>query len=274
VATLPAAHDPDSFTKKFGPAALKELIEKAEGFFDYYLNRLCTTNDTASDKGRLAVLRRMGEAVHKTANGVLIDKYAQKTALRLGVAPDAVRAEFRKLSRGKAHPRQQPIDEVAEESAAQPSAPMPMTELKLLRIMLAHEDFVPWVAQRIDFAWLQHPLARRILEARIAAQKDNSWNGLAGFLDRFEDEETRNFITQAATDPKKMEDPEKTLRGDPSHSDKGGILERLRDEFLDRQLAALQQRTNNPATNDSELPELLKQQQELRSLKRKPVVPP
>ena len=41
----------------------------------------------------------MAEAVHKTGNGVLVDKYAQKTALRLGVTPDAVRAEFQKLSR-------------------------------------------------------------------------------------------------------------------------------------------------------------------------------
>ena len=43
------------------------LIESAEGFFDYYLNRLCATNDVATDKGRLAVLRDMAEAVHKTA---------------------------------------------------------------------------------------------------------------------------------------------------------------------------------------------------------------
>jgi len=36
----------------------------------------------------------MAEAVHKTGNNVLIDKFAQKTALRLGVLAEAVRAEF------------------------------------------------------------------------------------------------------------------------------------------------------------------------------------
>ena len=40
----------------------------------------------------------MAEAVHKTGNGVLIDTYAQKTALRLGVSPEAVRAEIQKNS--------------------------------------------------------------------------------------------------------------------------------------------------------------------------------
>src|ERR1700748_462592 len=83
VAVVPAPHDPDSFIKEFGGEAFKQLIEKAEGFFDYYLNRLCATNDLTTDKGRLEVLRAMAEAVHKTGNLVLVDKYAQKTALRL-----------------------------------------------------------------------------------------------------------------------------------------------------------------------------------------------
>src|SRR5215831_6667212 len=78
VAVVPAPHDPDSFIKNYGGKAFQQLIRKAEGFFDYYLNRLCATNDIMSDKGRLSVLRGMSEVVQKTGNGVLIDKYAQK----------------------------------------------------------------------------------------------------------------------------------------------------------------------------------------------------
>src|SRR5215469_124843 len=101
VAVVPAPHDPDSFIKANGGEAFRKLIEGAEGFFDYYLKRLCATNITSTDKGRQAVLQSMAEAVHKTNNNVLIDAFAQKTALRLGVSSDAVRAEFRKLSRSK-----------------------------------------------------------------------------------------------------------------------------------------------------------------------------
>ena len=53
VAVVPEPHDPDSFIKASGGEAFKALIEKAEGFFDYYLNRLCATNEVTSDKGRL-----------------------------------------------------------------------------------------------------------------------------------------------------------------------------------------------------------------------------
>ncbi len=106
VAVVPAPHDPDSFIKANGGAAFQKLIADAEGFFDYYLNRLCATNDVASDKGRLAVLRAMAEAVHKTGNNVLIDTYAQKTALRLGVTVEAVRAEFKKTPAPHVAPRE------------------------------------------------------------------------------------------------------------------------------------------------------------------------
>ena len=96
VATMPAKHDPDSYIKEFGGPAFGQLIEKASGFFDYYLDRLCVLHDVASDRGRRAVVQAMAEAVHKTGNDVLLDTYAQKTAQRLSVAAQAVRNEFQK----------------------------------------------------------------------------------------------------------------------------------------------------------------------------------
>lgn len=101
VATVPAPHDPDSFIKANGGPAFAQLIERAENFFDYYLHRLCAQNDLATDKGRLAVLAAMAEATQKTGNAVLTDTYAQKTAARLGVSPDAARAEFKRIAAQK-----------------------------------------------------------------------------------------------------------------------------------------------------------------------------
>src|ERR1035441_10035041 len=40
VAVVTTPHDPDSFIKPSGGPAFKQLIESAEGFFDYYLTRL------------------------------------------------------------------------------------------------------------------------------------------------------------------------------------------------------------------------------------------
>ena len=116
VAVVPSPHDPDSFIKANGGEAFSQLIQRAEGFFDYYLGRLCATNDIASDKGRLVVLRAMAESVHKTGNGVLVDTYAQKTALRLGVSAESVRAEFKKNPKPMAAPVEEDPAEVSFES--------------------------------------------------------------------------------------------------------------------------------------------------------------
>src|SRR3989442_7580830 len=73
VAAVPAPHDPDSFIKEFGGAAFQQLIDRAEGFFDFYLNHLCATNDVNTDKGRRVVVEEMATALGKTGNELLLD---------------------------------------------------------------------------------------------------------------------------------------------------------------------------------------------------------
>jgi DNA primase len=267
VATIPAPHDPDTFIKSEGADAFKQLIAKAEGFFDFYLGRLCRTNDLTADKGRLAVLRDMAEAVHKTGNGVLIDKYAQKTALKLGVDPNAVRAEFRKSGRGQKVPATELPDEKPVEADTLP--PVPEAERWLMRILLTHEELVPWIAERIDLRWIRHSAARQILEARLRAFQANAWTNVAAFLSELPSPQYQQLVTDAITRP--MQDPEKTLKGDPLHSDKRGVLERLRDEFIDVELNALKHRTNQPELTDEQRLGLLKQQEGLRLAKRTPM---
>ena len=256
VAVVPSPHDPDSFIKASGGGAFKQLIEGAAGFFDYYLDHLRATNDVASDKGRLAVLRGMAEAVHKTGNTVLVDKYAQKTALRLGVAPDAVRAEFRKLSRaGPAAPEspEEPTPPLRELPPASPP------EQWLLKLVLRHEDLLGWAAEHLDPGWVQHPLVREIVSRLLASHARETWSGLAGFVDECEIAELRNMITEAAADGRPIPNPSQQLCD---------LAMRLRNQFLDRQIAALLQRANQPETAEADRLDILRQQQEVRQLKR------
>jgi len=256
---VPAPHDPDSFIKASGGPAFKQLIERAEGFFDYYLKRLCATNEVTTDKGRLAVLRGMAEAVHKTGNVVLVDKYAQKTALRLGVTPDAVRAEFRKLSRARA-PAPESVEPAVEESA---SPQRPAThEYWLLKLLLQHEDLVAWAAAHLEAGWVQHSLARQIISKRLAAQAKGAWSSLAAFLDECETPEMRSLVTEATAEARPIPNPLQQL---------ADVALRLRNQFIDRQFAALMQRANQPETGEAERLDLLRQQQELRRLKRQPI---
>lgn len=261
VAVVPAPHDPDSFIKASGALAFKQLLANADGFFDYYLKRLCATNEVTTDKGRLVVLREMAQAVYKTGNRVLIDKYAQKTALRLGVTPEAVRVEFRKLSRVKTAPLE-PEEQVAE--LTPPLQPPSMPESWLLKLLLLNDDLVPWAANHLDENWIQHPQVRRILARRLAAHSDQTWQGIATFLGEFEDAETRMLITETTTDQRPLPNPSQQI---------ADITLRLRNQFVDRQIAALTQKANQPEITETESLAWLREQQELRTLKRQPLIP-
>ena len=262
VAVVPSPHDPDSFIKANGGAAFQFLVKSAEGFFDYYLGRLCATNDITSDKGRLVVLRAMGESVHKTGNGVLIDTYAQKTALRLGVSAESVRAEFKKTSVQYVAPR-----ETGEESfetaepAVQIARPSP-TEFHLLKLLLLHDELARWAALHLDVNWIIHPSVRQIIDLRLIAQEHETWHNLAEFLDSCETAEQRGLITEAVAEDRKIPNPETQI---------ADVTLKLRNQFLDQQIGMLTQKISQPEHADAEKIQLLHEQQQLKAQRRSPL---
>ena len=266
VAVVPSPHDPDSFIKAYGGEAFRTLVESAEGFFDYLLKRLLATNDAASDKGRLAVLRGMAEALHKTGNSVLLDTHAQKTALRLGVAVDAVRKEFSKVKAAPVYQRaeEEGLDDsiLAGEAEAEAHSRPSNLELHLLKILLLHDELVGWTALHLDANWIGHPLIRQTVTARLIACEEETWHSLAEFLDGCESALQRSFITEAVADERKMPNPETQL---------ADVVLKLRNQFLDQQVAVLTQKIGSPETNEAQKMEFLHEQQRLKQLKRSPL---
>ena len=259
VALVPAPHDPDSFIKQFGGEKFRELIQNADGFFDYFLSRLCVTNEINSDKGRVSILRAMTEAVHKTGNSVLIDTYAQKTALRLGVSPEAVRAEFKKIPTAKIASVENEFETATTEIEMERPSPH---EFHLLKLLLHHDELVAQAAFHLDTNWISNPRAKEIFELRFAAQKKQTWKNLAAFLDECKLPELQSLITEAAAEDRKIPNPELQLTD---------VILKLRNQFLDRQIATLAQRTHQPEISDVGKIELMREQQKLREQKRSPI---
>ena len=263
VAVVPAPHDPDSYIKAHGGAAFQQLIQGAEGFFDYYLGRLCSTNDLAADKGRLAVLQAMAASVHKTGNGVLIDTYAQKTALRLGVSAESVRAEFKKTPAPVVASRADEETESFETAtpAEAPVRPAP-TEVHLLKLLLLHDELVPWAGLHLDANWISHPDVRQIVDLRLGAQEHETWHSLAEFLEICESQAQRSLITEAVAEDRKIPNPETQM---------ADVALKLRNQFLDRQIAALTHKISQPEATDETRVEWLREQMKLKEQKRQPL---
>jgi DNA primase len=259
VAVVPAPHDPDSFIKANGGEAFRQLVESAEGFFDYYLKRLCEKNDVKTDKGRTIVVRSMLEALQKTHNRVVFDKYAHDLTFKLGLSFRSIVDEFQKVL------NEQPSEKRDEspELNAPAETPRPSNhEFHLLKLLLLHDELVAWAALHLDVSWMVHPLVRQIVTQRLTAQTNETWKSLAAFLDECETPEMRALVTEAVAEDRNIPNPEQQL---------ADVTLKLRNQFLDRQIAVMLQKTSQPDMSDAEKVELLRQQQELRQQKRAPL---
>jgi DNA primase len=259
VATVPAPHDPDSFIKESGGAAFAQLIESAPGFFDYYLDRLCASNDAATDRGRSAIVLAMAEAVHKSGSDLLRDTYAQKTAVRLAVSAEAVRNEFKKALR----PQTVEEEDAAESSLAIPAVSTP--ERWLLRFLLESDESIEWIAAHLELEWVENPVVREIAARRLQAMEE--WTGLAPWLSQLENPQWVNLITDVLAD-KKAAAVEANLKG---FAERDGAIKILRDKYIVRQLAALSQSLAAPDLSEAEQKEIEARKIHLRHLKKAPL---
>ncbi|MFO1477366.1 MAG: DNA primase [Verrucomicrobiota bacterium] len=263
VAVVPRPHDPDSFIKANGADAFRKLIDGAAGFFDYYLDRLCASENTSGDKGRQAVLRAMGEAVLKTGNAVLIDKYAQKTALRLGVNPESVRIEFGKIGRGRGAPAGPESGEPEEEDVPPVEKPGAQ-EYWLLKLMFLHEDLAEWFAGNLSADWIRHVQVREMVRLRLQAHRDQSWRGLAPFLDEISDLGMQSLLTEAVAEQRPIPNPSQQA---------ADIALRLRNQHIDREMQDVLRQMQQPEVDDEARIGFLRRQQELRQMKSTPISP-
>ncbi len=206
----------------------------------------------------------MAEAVHKTGNAVLIDTYAQKTALRLGVSTESVRAEFKKVPSQRTSPAAAEEESLESVTANEIETPRPSpAEFHLLKLLLLHDELAAWTALHLDLNWISNSLARQIIEQRLSAQKNETWKNLAVFLDECDSGEMRNLVTEVVAEDRKIPNPEIQL---------ADVVLKLRNQFLDRQIASLVQKLSQPQISEIEKIESLREQIKLREQKRAPLL--
>jgi hypothetical protein len=103
---------------------------------------------------------------------------------------------------------------------------------------------------------------REIISARLKTHAEMSWEGVPPFLTQFEHDAARSLITQAVAANIPTENLFQKITG---------VVSLLRNEFIDRQLAALTQKLAQPNLADSDFMEIEKQKAQLRTQKKRPI---
>ena len=259
VATIPPPHDPDTFIKNFGAAAFEELLRKADGFFDYFLNRLCKLNDIRTDKGQQAVIAGMAEALQKTGDAALLDRYAQRTAARLGINALSALQRFKSIHARPA-PRRADPEQPLEDLSWKPNT----QEFWLLKILLLNDETLDWTRAHLHVDWIQNALVRQIIEHRLTLETDGSNAQPTSILHRLEDPKAQSLITEALIEERAIPQPEQQLND---------LVTRLRNQSIDREVAALNQTLGQPGLAQEETNAVLQELAALRASKRGPLAP-
>jgi DNA primase len=262
VASIPAPDDPDSFIKKHGAAAFEALVQKAEGFFDYYLNRLCHLHDIRTDKGQKLVLSGMAEAVAKTNDPALFDKYAQKTAARLGVSMLSSGQAFKSAM---AKPTSTMDGAASEESPDDDGSWKPgAQEFWFLKIILLEDETLEWVRTHVSPDWVQNSIVREIVQARLRQDSDGEEIQAAAIFRELQSPRARSLITEALAETRSIPNPRQQLMD---------LATRLRNTFLDKQMAGIMQSISTPGIAAEESTRLLRERLALQAIKRGPLQP-
>jgi DNA primase len=91
LALLPQGEDPDSFLRKFGPDALREILEAAPEFFDFQIDRRGGKLNQGSLRDRLAFARELTGDIALVDDKMLQDSLISRITIRLGVGEDEIR---------------------------------------------------------------------------------------------------------------------------------------------------------------------------------------
>ncbi|MDD2779151.1 MAG: DNA primase [Candidatus Methanomethylophilaceae archaeon] len=276
VAFLPAGSDPDSFIKSYGADAFGELIKRSREFFDFYLSRLCQQNNKESDRGRLQIVRSMGEALQKANQPLLTDTYAQKTAQLLGVSPQTVLDEFARckkaqppaaynVDRTKNRPRTDgdtgAFTDERSPAAMEYTPPTPR-ERWLLILFLMNESEWDWMAHGFQPEWVKNSCVREIIVAALDQHCAGEYSP-HHLLQSFPDPFSQQLLCSAmAQDGEVIPEPAQQLRE---------LIQALRAQHCDHLLRSLNQRLNAPGISVEEQTELLQQKERIRQIRNSPL---
>lgn len=252
VALLPVGHDPDSYLKEHGLDALRQILERAAGFFDFLLDRLSRDHDPRSERGKLRIAQGMVEWLCRLRDPILEASFTQKTAARLGVREEVIRQVMQQhRQRDKFR---EPVEEETE-TAELPPAAAPAEEM-LLRLILHDERILKSLHARLDQKWLSGALAGELVRRVMGLDAAGEWRGATTLLAKQDDEGMVTYISRILLD--RLPEPDRLERAAAE------CLKALEGKWVEREYQRLKQRMSQPGLGFEEQMNVQRQVLDLR----------
>ena len=101
VALLPMGEDPDTFVRRAGGAAYRELLEAGVPYLDYLLDRAAASHDLSRAEGRRDFVHQMLAVAARIPEATTRDQFADRLAHKARIAEEVIRTEIRRAAVAK-----------------------------------------------------------------------------------------------------------------------------------------------------------------------------
>lgn len=209
IAELPEGSDPDSYIRENGPEAFNVLVEKSKPLMEYRLQQLKKRFDLASDKGRINYIEELMPFLMAAVNQVEQNFYLKRASEELGVDEEALLGELKKRRRKGSRYKETKKNEPPAEQKKINARP---EEKNLLSLMLQSKEIAQLGRNLLNAEYIGDPQVRKVVEAIWSLSETETVLSAEKLINRFEDQEVVNLITEAVTDPALQDLPVKTAK--------------------------------------------------------------
>lgn len=130
--------------------------------------------------------------------------------------------------------------------------------------MLTDPELTEWALGHLDLVWVEHPVVRRVLEARFRAFEQGLDPDIPTLLAELADPEATPLVTEAVALDAQLPERTRILMD---------AARRVRDRWLEREIVELTRVAAHPDTAPDARVAALQRQMELRRLKASPLQP-
>ena len=193
IVSLPQGFDPDTFVRQKGAQELKNMIENAEGLFDYKFRILKSRFNASTPEGKARISSEMLSTIGRFKDAVLKAEYLKILAQQLDVPEYSLREELGKLKDNRPQPADSPLVKKTE-TVINP------TERLLIKIMMEETRLVDYIRQHLEPSDFQGEVTSRIVSFMFELIQQGKQIEANTLMNHFEDKEAMRCICESVFD--------------------------------------------------------------------------
>lgn len=192
VAVLPEGHDPDSLIREQGKDAFLKLIQDAQPFVHYVLDRILRSAETRTTEDKVGAINRVLPVLAKINNSVERSEHIRYVAEKVGVEDRAFLEEMRKSLAQNKNRVDAPVS--SKKGNHDP-------EWYLIQLMLADTEAARDIAANVALTEYENPVYQGTANLLYGLIERDQPLRVDRLIDRTDQPEVKSVLTQVGMEP-------------------------------------------------------------------------